>query len=145
GTQVAVKLMMPEYAADAEFVERFTQEAQAAARIKSPHVVQMLDSGVTADGSPYIVMELLEGETLGNRIRRLGPLPLRDVVRIVVQAANALGSAHRLGIVHRDIKPDNLFLIEVGGEPFVKVLDFGLAKQPQGALRVSTDVGRVMG
>jgi serine/threonine-protein kinase len=145
GTQVAVKLMMPEYATDAEFVERFQQEAKAAARIRSPHVVHMIDSGVTADGSPFIVMELLEGETLGSRIRRLGPLPLRDVVRIIVQAANALGSAHRLGIVHRDIKPDNLFLIEVGGEPFVKVLDFGLAKQPRGTLHLSTDAGRVMG
>ena len=90
-------------------------------------------------------MELLEGETLWSRIRRFGPLPLRDIVRIVVQTANALGSAHRLGLVHRDIKPENLFLLDVGGEPFVKVLDFGLAKQPPGMNRIMTDSGRVMG
>jgi serine/threonine protein kinase/O-acetyl-ADP-ribose deacetylase (regulator of RNase III) len=145
GTQVAVKLMMPAYAEDAEFVERFQQEARAAARIRSPHVVQMLDSGVTGGGAPYMVMELLEGETLGARVRRIGPLPLGEVVRIVVQAANALGRAHQLGIVHRDIKPENLFLLEVGGEPFVKVLDFGVAKQPPGTLRIMTETGRMMG
>lgn len=144
-TLVAVKLMSPAYLEDTEFVERFRNEAKAAASIRSPHVVQMLDSGVTQSGEPFIVMELLEGETLGSRIRRIGPLPLDEVVRIVVQTANALGRAHQLGIVHRDIKPDNLFLIDVGGEPFVKVLDFGVAKQPPGVLSVPTDPGRVMG
>src|SRR5512141_1320660 len=82
GTQVAVKLMNAEYSADAEFVDRFRREARAAAQIRSPHVVQVLDSGVTDAGVPFILMELLEGETLRNRIQRLGPLPLADVVRV---------------------------------------------------------------
>jgi serine/threonine-protein kinase len=126
---VAVKFLSEAYAQDPGFVERFRQEARAAAQLRTPHAAQVFDHGVTADGAPFIVMELLEGERLESRIQRLGPLPLQEVVRIVAQAAKALTRAHQLDMVHRDIKPANLLLIDVDGEPFVKVLDFGIAKQ----------------
>jgi serine/threonine-protein kinase len=129
GTQVAIKFMAPAYAQEPEFVARFRREVTAVAELKSPHAAQMIDHGVTDEGAPYIAMELLEGETLGTRLRRLGTLPPGEVARVVTQAAKALGRAHHLGIVHRDIKPENLFLIDVEGEPFVKVLDFGVAKR----------------
>ncbi|WP_437291848.1 protein kinase domain-containing protein [Sorangium sp. So ce406] len=141
--QVAVKFMSPELADDAGYVERFRREAVAAAQITSPHVAQVLDHGLTADGMPYIAMELLRGEDLRARIRRVGRLPLGEVARIVAQTAKALGQAHRLGIVHRDIKPDNLFLTEVDGETFVKVLDFGIARRARD-MRV-TSTGNVVG
>jgi serine/threonine protein kinase/O-acetyl-ADP-ribose deacetylase (regulator of RNase III) len=145
GTRVAVKLMKPELQASAEYLERFRREAQVTARIPSPHVVHLLDFGNTAGGEPYLVMELLEGETLRERIQRLGPLSTRDAVHVVRQAANALAAAHALAVVHRDVKPDNLFLIDVGGEPFVKVLDFGLVKPPPGAYAPITDPSAWMG
>jgi serine/threonine protein kinase len=144
-TQVAVKFMSPAFAAHAGFVERFHREAMAAAQIKSPHVAQVFDHGVTEDGTPYIVMELLEGEDLRHRIKQRGPLPVAEVVHIIAQAAKALGRAHQLGIVHRDIKPDNLFLLDADGEPFVKVLDFGIAKQAQSGILSVTLTGSMMG
>ncbi|AKT39194.1 serine/threonine-protein kinase [Chondromyces crocatus] len=132
GVQVAVKFMSPTLAADTELVARFQQEARAAATIRSPHVAQVFDHGVTDEGSLCIVMELLEGETLGRRVTRLRRLPVDEVVHIVSQAARGLGKAHRMGIVHRDVKPDNLFLTDLEGELFVKVLDFGVAKRHAG-------------
>jgi eukaryotic-like serine/threonine-protein kinase len=130
-TEVAVKFMSPELVEAPAAVARFSREATAAAQIKSPHVVQILDHGLTREKVPYIVMELLEGEELGKRIKRLGPLGLKDASKVLVETARALGKAHGLGIVHRDIKPDNVFLVDVDGEPFVKVLDFGIAKHRQ--------------
>ncbi|XYI01930.1 WD40 repeat domain-containing serine/threonine protein kinase [Sorangium sp. So ce1128] len=144
GTQVAVKLMAPSYAEDARSAARFRQEAQSAARLKSPHVTQVLDHGITGEGQPYIVMELLEGETLRQRMERSGPMPIDEVIRLVGQTARALGAAHRLGVVHRDIKPDNLFVIDVEGEPFTKVLDFGIAKQVDADVRM-TSTGVTLG
>lgn len=125
--QVAVKFMAERLTEDREYVERFAREALASAQIKSPHVVQVFDHGV-ADGTPYIVMELLEGEDLRTRLTRTGPLGVREAAQIIVQLARALTKAHAAGIVHRDIKPDNIFLVEHDGEPFIKVLDFGVAK-----------------
>ncbi len=116
----------------------------AAAQIKSPHVAQVFDHGVTPDGVPFIVMELLEGEDLKSRMQRLGALPPVEVTAIVSQTAKALGRAHQVGIVHRDIKPDNIFLLDVEGELFVKVLDFGVAKRVQGELGM-TSTGSVLG
>jgi serine/threonine-protein kinase len=129
GTQCAVKFMAPGLCEDEVSVQRFKREAHAAAEIRSPHVVQMFDHGATDDGLLYIVMELLEGESLDKRIRRVGPLGLHEAANIVCQAAKALAKAHERGIIHRDIKPANLFLCDDGsGAPFVKVLDFGVAK-----------------
>ncbi|MBW2457372.1 MAG: serine/threonine protein kinase [Deltaproteobacteria bacterium] len=108
---------------------RFEREAKAAASIKSPHVVQMLDHGVMADGTPYIVMELLEGESLAQRLATRGAIGLEETAEIIAQCAKALGAAHDRGVVHRDIKPGNIFLIAPTHEIFVKVLDFGIAKQ----------------
>jgi eukaryotic-like serine/threonine-protein kinase len=130
-TQVAVKFMSPGLVQDANAVSRFTREATAAAQLKNPHVVQIFDHGVTSEQIPFIVMELLEGEELGKRIKRLGPMRLEDVVKVMSQAARALAKAHQLGIVHRDIKPENMFLLDLDGDLFVKVLDFGIAKHKQ--------------
>ncbi len=126
---VAVKFVLAELGESDEAHARFGREATAAARIKSPHVVSVLDHGLTAkDGIPFIVMELLEGEDLETRLDREPRLPLELVAHIVQQAAKALTRAHDLGIVHRDIKPSNVFLTEVGGDTFVKLLDFGIAR-----------------
>ncbi|WP_438044392.1 WD40 repeat domain-containing serine/threonine protein kinase [Sorangium sp. So ce128] len=145
GTQVAVKLMARDYVQRPEFTVRFQREAQAAARLRSPHVTQVFDHGVTPEGEPFIVMELLEGETLRQRLKRHGHLPIEQVVRLVEQTAKALSRAHQLGIVHRDIKPDNLFLIDEEGEPFVKVLDFGIAKHVHPDVMGMTATGRTLG
>jgi eukaryotic-like serine/threonine-protein kinase len=127
-TQVVVKFMSASLGADPLSRERFAREAVAAAQVKSPHVVQTFDHGLTTDGTPFIVMEWLEGEDLAHRIRS-GPVDLSALASILTQVCRALARAHAVGIVHRDIKPDNIFLCDVGGsEPFVKLLDFGIAK-----------------
>jgi eukaryotic-like serine/threonine-protein kinase len=108
--------------------ERFAREARMAARVRHPHVVQIFDHGTTDDGVPYIVMERLEGETLGERLARAGALAPHETALLVRQVAEALGAAHASGVVHRDIKPHNLFLVSSGHALFIKVLDFGLAK-----------------
>lgn len=128
-TEVAVKLLNPEYSRDDQWLARFRREAQAIARIDSAHVVRVFDRGITNDNVPFIVMELLRGEDLKRRIERSHGLPLAEVRLIVSQICKALGRAHALGIVHRDVKPENIFLTEEGGEPFVKMLDFGIAKR----------------
>jgi serine/threonine-protein kinase len=129
-TQVAVKFISDRVDPDDPVVlERFVREASTAAQIKSSHVVQTFDQGVTREGQAYIVMELLEGEELGQRLVREKRLELRDVVTIVSQVAKALHSAHKLGIIHRDIKPDNIFLSTRDDELHVKIFDFGVAKR----------------
>jgi serine/threonine-protein kinase len=125
---VAVKFMMPSAAEAVSSRARFAREAKAAASLRSPHVVQVLDYDATGD-APYIVMELLEGEDLGQRLHRCGRLGLPEVASIVRQLAKGLVLAHEAGIVHRDLKPGNVFLAKVGAEEVVKVLDFGVAKE----------------
>jgi serine/threonine protein kinase len=127
-TQVAVKFIADDAAEDPMIKARFEREALAAAQLRSPHVVQIFDHGRTESGASYIAMELLDGETLGKRLMRLGALNARETVVIVGQVCRALSKAHAAGIVHRDIKPDNIFIIDSDGELFVKVLDFGIAK-----------------
>ncbi len=130
---VAVKLIDPEIADDEASRERFIREAQAAAALRSPHVVQILDYGV--DGElPFIVMELLDGENLAQRIRRCGPLTAAETSRILTHVARAVGRAHEAGIVHRDLKPENVFLVRNDDEEIAKVLDFGVAKGNAGRL-----------
>jgi serine/threonine-protein kinase len=129
GTEVAVKFMSPDYAKNQNLVTRFSREAHAAAHLRSPHVVQIFDHGVTPDGVPYIVMELLDGESLHKRLKREGPIDPATTALIIAQTCKALTRAHQLGIVHRDIKPANIFLTDADGELFVKLLDFGVAKQ----------------
>ena len=128
-TKVAVKFISDRLDPDDDEVyRRFEREATTAAQIKSSHVVQTFDQGGMRDGTPYIVMEFLEGEELSERLVREGQLPLPEVVRIIAQTAKALQSAHKIGVIHRDIKPDNIFLSTRDDELHVKVFDFGIAK-----------------
>ncbi|MBW2528017.1 MAG: serine/threonine protein kinase [Deltaproteobacteria bacterium] len=130
GAEYAVKFISSKLSKKRpEALARFKREADAAARIRSRHVVQTHSYGRSSDGTPYIVMELLEGESLGQRLERTGPVPPDVAARIVHQVAEALEAAHTLGIVHRDIKPDNVFLVGSPELPRVKVLDFGTVKQ----------------
>ncbi len=145
GAQVAVKFMWRVFAENPQFVERFRREAAAAAQIKSPHVAQVFDHGISLDGEPFIVMELLEGEELSKRIKREVSLSPALVAEVLSQTAKALGRAHSLGIVHRDLKPDNLFLLDLEGDVFVKVLDFGIAKMTGDGNMSMTSTGGVIG
>jgi serine/threonine-protein kinase len=126
---VAIKFLQGASAQNESTRRRFTTEAQVTAQLKSQHAVQVFDFGVTEDGHPYLVMELLEGETLGRRIERQGRLAIVETVRILGQSARALQRAHQLGIVHRDFKPENVVIgRDDEGRDFVKVVDFGIAK-----------------
>jgi serine/threonine-protein kinase len=136
-TQVAVKLVAELLTDDPTAQQRFSLEAEAAAQIRSPHVVQILDHGMASGGVPFIVMELLDGESLGARLRRVGCLGLDETTAIVNQTCKALARAHSLGFIHRDIKPDNIFLTESNDELFVKVLDFGIAKRRDEAMSMT--------
>ncbi len=128
-TQVAVKFLAARVSRDRDSLARFRREASAVAKIESPHVVTIFENGATETGTPYIVMELLDGETLGERLLRVGRIGLDDLAAILRQIASALDAAHRIGIVHRDIKPDNIFIVGRDDFPLVKLLDFGMAKQ----------------
>ncbi len=147
--RVAIKMLLPHLPATGEPAARFLREAKAAIRIKNEHVVRVLDVGRTDAGHPYIVMEYLEGQDLGQALEKGGPLPVEDVVDYVVQACEAIAAAHALGIVHRDLKPANLFLAVAGdGAAFVKVLDFGISKIAEGGSGTApglTSTATVMG
>jgi serine/threonine-protein kinase len=124
---VADKLIDPEIAEDEDAMARFMREAQSAATLRSPHVVQILDYGM--DGKvPFMVMELLEGENLAQRIKRLGRIAPGETARILTHVGRAVARAHEAGIVHRDLKPENVFLVRNEDEEIAKVLDFGVAK-----------------
>jgi serine/threonine-protein kinase len=133
---VAVKLIEPRVASNPDSIARFVREARAAAALRSPHVVQILDHGVD-DGTPYIVMELLEGESLAARLARLGRLAPIETARILTQVGRAVARAHDAGIIHRDLKPDNIFLVANDDEELAKVLDFGVAKAPPQSFETS--------
>jgi serine/threonine-protein kinase len=139
GRPVAVKVLSESLAAGERAVRRFEREAQAAARLSGPYIAAVYDFG-RSEGRPYIVMELVRGETLEDRLAREGPLPPREASRIATQVAEALEEAHRAGIVHRDVKPGNVMLTPVGD---VKVMDFGIAAAAW-AERVTTS-GLVLG
>lgn len=130
GRDVAIKVLRTDMIHDEQAVRRFLTEARAASRLKSPHTVSVFDFGRTADGVLYLVMELLEGRTLGDAMEQeKRPMALDRAVRLVHQVLDALEEAHGQGILHRDLKPDNVFLLEgANGREFVKVLDFGVAK-----------------
>ncbi len=141
----AVKFMEGESSQSPEAQARFEREAKSAAQLRSPHVVQILDHGVS-DGTPYIAMELLDGEDLGKRLQRLGVLHPRDLSVIVTQVCRALTKAHAMGIVHRDLKPDNIFLVHDDDREIAKVLDFGIAKSSAATLEGSnTKTGAMLG
>ena len=146
---VAIKVLPQDFAADQERLRRFEQEARSAAALNHPNIISVHDMG-TADGSPYIVSELLEGQNL-REVLRHGPVPARKALDYAIQAARGLAAAHDIGIVHRDLKPENLFITRDGR---LKILDFGLAKltRPEGRSDSSaaeavpgTEAGRVFG
>ncbi len=127
GTDVAVKLMSGPWAAVPSARSRFLREARMTANVDSPHVVRVLDCRHDEADEPYIVLELLRGENLEQRVRRSGSLSLLEVVEIVAQTCEALAATHAAGIVHRDLKPENVFLV-AADTTFVKLLDFGVAR-----------------
>ena len=127
--QVAIKVLHRGLQKNAEVLSRFRQEAEITATLRHPHIVQVLDFNVTDQGYPYLVMEMLEGQSLAKRINDAGELPPAAAVGIVEQIAQALHAAHVRGIVHRDLKPDNVMLLSGDGvKDFVKVLDFGISQ-----------------
>jgi serine/threonine-protein kinase len=150
GSKVAIKVLLPEIAGSAETVERFIQEARASSQIGSPHIPRYFDFGTTSAGLPYAIMEYFDGETLGARLARAGTLSIAQTAEVVEQIASALQMAHDAGLIHRDLKPDNIFLVKPDGKTGralsgrtaslgagpdslapaleVKVLDFGIAK-----------------
>ena len=144
-TLVAIKFMDPTHAALAMGRQRFEREAKTAASLKSAHVVQVHDYGVE-DDHPYIVMELLQGEDMGKRLKRERRLSLQVTSTILTQIARGLRRAHEAGLVHRDLKPPNIFMARGDDEEVVKILDFGIAKDTmEPALGEGTKTGELMG
>ena len=148
GRNAAIKLLLPALSSQREVVERFFNEARATTAISDPGIVQVFDFGFHTDGSAYIVMELLEGESLEARLQR-GPIAVVDALKITRQVASSLAAAHAKGIVHRDLKPDNLFMVrdpEAQGGERPKILDFGIAKLTSDAPdRSRTRTGTLLG
>ena len=142
GRDVALKLLRSQFANDKESAERFKREAMSAARLSHPNIVQVYDRGVTEDGTSYIAMEYVPGGTLKERITHDGPLDAKDAASFGYQVAEALGAAHAKGVIHRDIKPQNV-LITAPGE--AKVADFGIARALSAAADSRTKTGAVMG
>lgn len=146
--RVAIKVLHAAVAESADAVQRFEREAQAAGRIGSEHIVEVLDLGHLPDGDRYMVMEFLEGQSLSERIAARGRLPAQAVAPIVIELLEGLHAAHEAGIVHRDLKPDNVFLLasRSGQKDFVKILDFGISKfNTLGGEFSMTRTGAVMG
>src|SRR5678816_4259569 len=133
---VAIKVLRPSLAADEKIVARFSREARAASRITHPNALSVTDFGEDERGHVFLVMEYLSGKTLKHVIREEGPLPLARVVDIARQIGDALNAAHEQGIIHRDLKSDNIMLVDTMSGDHAKVLDFGIAKinEPDGAV-----------
>lgn len=159
GREIAIKIVRADQLVDAQAKGRFRQEARATSLLRSPHTVTMYDFGeinvdgdsdAEVDGSLYLAMELLDGESLGDRLKRVGPMPLEEAVMVVRHTLLSLVEAHEKGIIHRDLKPDNLLLVRgpLGESELCKVLDFGIAKlliQEGGVDALETQAGTVFG
>jgi serine/threonine protein kinase len=148
GRRAAIKTLLPSLSSHREIVDRFFNEARAISAISDPGVVQIFDFGYHVDGTAYIVMEYLEGESLAARLERVEKLPLVEALRLARQLSSSLGAAHALDIVHRDLKPGNVFVIrdpEVQGGERTKILDFGICKlgDPEGT--TTTQTGTMLG
>jgi serine/threonine protein kinase len=142
--KVAVKVLHPEYSRDRDVVSRFQREAESASSITHPNVIEVYDVDTTADGRPFLVGEFLEGEELGNHLDRVGKVEIGQAVRLVRQVCRALIAAHEKGIVHRDMKPENVFMIARDGQAHVKVIDFGISKSGKGETHL-TKTGMIIG
>lgn len=145
GKRFALKLLHPEFARQPEVLTRFQREAEAAAMIHSEHVVGVFDVDRTPDGRAFIVAELLEGKELGSYLEKVGKMPVGDAVRVVRQICKAMEAAHALGVVHRDMKPENVFLTGDLERPVAKVIDFGISKVSDRPGTALTKTGMIMG
>ncbi|MBX3222058.1 MAG: serine/threonine protein kinase, partial [Labilithrix sp.] len=148
GTHVAIKVLHSDLARRAGIAERFLQEARVSAQIRSPHVVQVIDVDRTVDDVAYLVMELLQGEPLSGVVKRQQKLAVASACEYTVQILQALEAAHALGVIHRDLKPDNVFVTFQGGKSVLKLIDFGIAKlktAQAGQTKNLTVAGMLMG
>ncbi len=148
GSKVAVKLLHEAFAEKREPVQRLYREARATGAIGHPSIIKVFDVGETSDGIPFLVMELLEGESLGDHVESHGPRPLGFVLDVGIQMLSALQAAHEAGIIHRDLKSDNVFLLAGAGDGVsLKILDFGISKftTPDGENLRLTQTGSVLG
>jgi len=144
--RVAIKMLRQDVMLDQDAVQRFIREAQAAVKLKSEYVARVSDVGTFENGTPYMVMEYLEGHDLGELIKQRGVLPAQWAVELMLQTAEALAEAHSLGIVHRDVKPTNLFVTwRPDGTALIKVLDFGISKSPMGTDMQLTQTQSLLG
>ncbi|MBU1240244.1 serine/threonine protein kinase [Myxococcota bacterium] len=148
-SQVAIKVLDPTLASDPEMVKRFNAEARAVNIIKHPNIIKIYDFGQLPDGRHYFTMEYLEGQELGALIKQRAPFSVKDTLRIAKQICEGLDAAHSVGVIHRDLKPDNIYINEVDGKYDVKILDFGIAKLVLSGEKVkskhATSMGMVMG
>ncbi|MGH7328326.1 MAG: serine/threonine-protein kinase, partial [Polyangiaceae bacterium] len=151
--KVAIKVLHPEFSRDRDVVSRFQREAESASSITHPNVIQVFDVDTTADGRPFLVGEFLEGEELGDHLERVGKLDIGTAVNLARQVCRALGAAHERGVVHRDMKPENVFLTRsqaarpggaLGEAVHIKVIDFGISKSGHGETHL-TRTGMIIG
>ncbi|HUH02385.1 MAG TPA: serine/threonine-protein kinase [Kofleriaceae bacterium] len=143
---VAIKMLSAQMAKDPNWVQRFNQEARACSRLQHPNTIRMFDFGQTKEGRLYMAMEFLDGQSLRDAIARGAPMAAVRVAKILIQCCASLAEAHSFGIIHRDIKPDNVFLLNMAGSPdFVKLLDFSVAKLLQENDAMRTQAGVVFG
>jgi eukaryotic-like serine/threonine-protein kinase len=144
--EVAIKMLRNDVAIADETIARFVREAQAAVKLKSEHIARIIDVGTFADGKPFLVMEFLEGQDIGQLLAERGRLQPSLAIDLIIQACEGLAEAHSLGIVHRDIKPTNLFLTSrPDGSLLLKILDFGISKSPAGAELSLTQTWSLLG
>ena len=142
--KVAIKVLHPEFARDRDVVSRFQREAESASSITHPNVIQVFDVDTTADGRPFLVGEFLEGEELGDHLERVGKLDIGTAVNLARQVCRALAAAHQRGVVHRDMKPENVFLTKQHEAVHIKVIDFGISKSGKGETNL-TRTGMIIG
>jgi serine/threonine-protein kinase len=145
GKRFAVKMLHPEYAREPEVLTRFQREAEAAASIRSPHVVDVYDVDRMPDGRAFLVAEFLDGKELGAYLDETGKMPVGPAVRIVRQVCKAMQAAHDKGVIHRDMKPENVFLTGDPSDPLAKVIDFGISRVGDKPGTALTKTGMIMG
>ena len=145
GREVAVKVLRGDLISNEHVRERFRREAEIIGQLRHPNTIQLIDYGETEDGLAIMIMELLVGKPLNEQLKSTGPLTLPEAIQIGIDVASSLAEAHEAGLVHRDLKPGNIFLVEVGGQMHAKVLDFGIARiLDEEATRI-TSTGQVFG
>src|SRR5262245_54111075 len=142
---VALKILRSDLMTNEHVKERFRREAEIIGKLRHPNTIQLIDYGETPEGLAVMVMELLVGQPLNERLKEKGPLPLADAITVGQEIAQSLAEAHLLGMVHRDLKPANIFLVEVAGQTHVKVLDFGIARILDEEATRLTSTGQVFG